>query len=242
MPSGGRVCPNRISPRSIHGHTAQRLSQFDAHYLPEHVLGPALENLQHVFLLDERHFAVDLCELGLTVGAQVFVAEAAHDLEILVVAGDHQQLFEGLRRLGQGVELVGVHAAGNDEVAGAFGRRVDQIGGFDLEEAFRVEEAADFLRHLVPQDHVALQRRAAQVEVAVFHAQVVAAVRNLFDRERGNFGLVEYGHLLGGDLDVAVAILGFFDCRSMTLPTTWMTHSRPTQHAVCGLRRASAPR
>ena len=75
---------------------------------------------------------------------------------------------------------VGVHAAGDDEVAGAFGRRVDQIGGFDLEEAFRVEEAADFLRHLVPQDHVALQRRAAQVEVAVFHAQVVAAVRNLF--------------------------------------------------------------
>ena len=197
---------HRLDPR----HTAQRLSQFDAHYLPEHVLGPALENLQHVFLLDERHLAVDLCELGLAVGAQVFVAEAAHDLEILVVAGDHQQLFEGLRRLGQGIELVGVHAAGDDEVAGAFGRRVDQIGGFDLEEAFRVEEAADFLRHLVPQDHVALQRRAAQVEVAVFHAQVVAAVRNLFDRERGNFGFVEYGHLLGGDLDVAGCHPGIF--------------------------------
>ena len=73
----------------------------------EHVLGPAFEDLQHVLLLDERHLAVDLRELGLTVGAQVLVAEAAHDLEIFVVAGHHQQLLERLRRLGQGVELVG---------------------------------------------------------------------------------------------------------------------------------------
>ena len=90
------VLLHRLDPR----HPAERLGEVDAQHLAEHVLGPAFENLQHVLLLDERHFAVDLCELGLTVGAQVFVAEAAHDLEILVVAGDHQQLFEGLRRLG----------------------------------------------------------------------------------------------------------------------------------------------
>ena len=48
----------------------------------EHVLGPALEYLEHVLLLDERHLAVDLCEFGLTVGTQVLVAEAAYDLEI----------------------------------------------------------------------------------------------------------------------------------------------------------------
>ena len=108
---------HRLDPR----HAAQRLGQFDVHHVFEHVLGPAFENLQHVLLLDERHFAVDLRELGLAVGAQVFVAEAAHDLEILVVAGDHQQLLERLRRLGQGVELVGRHAARHDEVAGASG-------------------------------------------------------------------------------------------------------------------------
>ena len=34
-----------------------------------------------------------------------------------------------------------------------------------------------------------------------------------------------------------VAIFGFFDSRSMTLPTTWMTHSRPTEQAAA---RASA--
>ena len=172
------------------------------------MLGPAFEDLQHVLLLDERHFAVDLCEFGLTVGAQVLVAEAAHDLEIFVVSGHHEQLLEGLRRLGQGIELVGTHAAGNHEVAGAFGRRVDQIGGFDFEEALRVEEAADLLRHLVPQDHVALQGRTPQVEIAVFHAQVVAAVRRLLDGEGRNFGLMEHDDLLGCHLDVARGHLG----------------------------------
>ena len=29
-----------------------------------------------------------------------------------------------------------------------------------------------------------------------------------------------------------VAIFGFFDSRSITLPTTWITHSRPTEQAV----------
>ena len=195
---------HRFDPR----HAAQRFGQFDVHHLLEHVLGPAFEDLQHVLLFDERHFAVDLCEFGLTVGAQVLVAEAAHDLEIFVVSGHHQQLLEGLRRLGQGIELVGTHAAGNHEVAGAFGRRVDQIGGFDFEEALRVEEAADLLCHLVPQDHVALQGRTPQVEIAVFHAQVVAAVRRLLDGEGRNFGLMEHDDLLGGHLDVARGHLG----------------------------------
>jgi hypothetical protein len=49
--------------------------------------------------------SIDLGELGLAVGAQVLVAEAAHDLVVAVEAGNHQQLFEQLRRLRQGVEL-----------------------------------------------------------------------------------------------------------------------------------------
>ena len=167
------------------------------------MLGPAFENLQHVLLLDERHLAVDLREFGLAVGAQVLVAEAAHDLEIFVVAGDHQQLFERLRRLRQGVELVGRHAAGDDEVAGAFGCRTDQAGGFDFEESLVGEEPANLLGHLVTQDHVTLQGRAPQVEVAVFHPEVVAAVRDLLDGEGRYFGVVQYGDLFGRDLDVA---------------------------------------
>ena len=36
--------------------------------------------------LDEAHLQVELGELGLAVGAQVLVAEAAHDLEVAVEA------------------------------------------------------------------------------------------------------------------------------------------------------------
>ena len=94
------------------------------------------------------------------------------------------------------------------EVARPFGRGFDQIGGFDFEESLAVEEAADLLRHLVPQDHVALQGRAAQVEVAVFHTQVVAAVRLLFDGEGRGLRLVEHLDPLGDHFDVARGHLG----------------------------------
>ena len=52
----------------------------------------------------KRHLHVELGELGLAVGARVFVAEAADDLHVLVAAGDHQKLLEKLRRLRQGVK------------------------------------------------------------------------------------------------------------------------------------------
>ena len=43
-----------------------------------------LDQLDDVRLLDERHLDVELGELGLAVGAQVLVAEAAGDLEVAV--------------------------------------------------------------------------------------------------------------------------------------------------------------
>ena len=72
-------------------------------------------------LRGEGHLEVDLGELGLAVGAEVFVAEAAGDLEVAVEAGDHEDLLEDLRRLRQRVELAGVDAAGDEVVARAFG-------------------------------------------------------------------------------------------------------------------------
>ena len=56
----------------------------------EEVLGHTLEGGQHILLLHEAHFAVDLCKLRLAVGAEVFVAEALHDLEIAIEAAYHQ--------------------------------------------------------------------------------------------------------------------------------------------------------
>ncbi len=49
-----------------------------------------LDDRHDVLALDEGHLQVELGELRLAVGAQVFVAEAAGDLEVALEAGDHQ--------------------------------------------------------------------------------------------------------------------------------------------------------
>jgi hypothetical protein len=52
-----------------------------------------------VVLTDERGLDVDLRELGLPVGPQVLVPEAARNLEVAVEARDHEQLLVDLRAL-----------------------------------------------------------------------------------------------------------------------------------------------
>src|SRR3712207_9041615 len=68
-------------------------------------------------------FRSELRELGLPVGAQVLVAEAAGDLVVALEAGHHQQLLEELRRLGQRVELARAEPARHEEVARPLGGR-----------------------------------------------------------------------------------------------------------------------
>ena len=63
----------------------------------EDVLHQALVGLDHVVDLDEGHLDVELGEVGLAVGAEVLVAEAAGDLVVALEPGDHQQLLEELR-------------------------------------------------------------------------------------------------------------------------------------------------
>ena len=76
--------------------------------MPENLLGQprhqAVDHADDVVGVDERHFQVELRELRLPVGPQVLVAEAAGDLHVAVVAGDHQDLLVELRRLRQRVE------------------------------------------------------------------------------------------------------------------------------------------
>ncbi len=86
-------------------HSRERLGELHAAQLLEEVLGHALEEVDDVVLLNVAHFAVDLSELGLAVGSQVFVAEAFYNLEVSVHARNHEKLLQGLRRLGQGIEL-----------------------------------------------------------------------------------------------------------------------------------------
>ena len=81
----------------VPGHALERLFNFDATDYLEQMFCHTFKDIQHIFLLNETHFAVNLCKFRLTVGTQVFVAETFHDLEITVETGNHQQLLQGLR-------------------------------------------------------------------------------------------------------------------------------------------------
>lgn len=80
----------------------------------------ALVELQDVLHLHEAHLQVQLGEVGLAVGAEVLVPEAAGDLEVAVQPRHHQHLLEELGGLGQGVEEAGLVAVGHQEVPGPF--------------------------------------------------------------------------------------------------------------------------
>ena len=47
--------------------------------------------------VEEGGFNINLGEFGLTIGAQILIAEALGDLVVTVEAGNHQQLLEKLR-------------------------------------------------------------------------------------------------------------------------------------------------
>jgi hypothetical protein len=48
-------------------------------------------------LFDEGHLEVQLCEIGLAIGAQVLVSETTDDLVVAIQPCNHQQLLEELR-------------------------------------------------------------------------------------------------------------------------------------------------
>ncbi len=113
-------------------------------------ISPSIDR-EDVVLVDEGHLDVDLRELGLAIEAQILVAEALHDLEVPVEAGDHEELLEELRALGERVELAGVQAARDEEVARAARRVLHHEGRLELEEALldEVVRVMAFIRERV---------------------------------------------------------------------------------------------
>ena len=103
--------------------------------LLEHAVHDGLDGGEDVFLGDEAHLDVELVELQRPVSAQVLVAETGGDLEIAIEARDHEQLFELLRGLRQGVEFARMQARRHQEVPRAFGRRSRQDRGLVFEKA-----------------------------------------------------------------------------------------------------------
>ena len=109
-------------------------------------------------------------EFWLAVCPQVFVPETAYDLIVAVKTRDHEDLFEELGRLWQGVELAGIKPAGNEVVPGPFGGALRKEGGFYFDETLLVKKRARGLGYPVSEPEGFKHLGTSQVKVAVFEA------------------------------------------------------------------------
>ena len=181
-----------------------------------------VDHADDVFGVDERHFHVELRELRLPVGPQVFVAEAAGDLHIAVVAGDHQNLLVELRRLRQRVKRAVMNAAGNEIVAGSLGRAAAEHRRFDVDESRARRNTSRMPRMIrCRSSSVCCISGAAQIEIAILEPQILVGQILAAGLQRRSQALVEHFEPIGPDLDLAGRQLGvdaFLPGRRATRP------------------------
>ena len=195
-----------IASVGVHGlpvrHATQRGGQLDAH-MGEGVLQDILKKADGAVHIDERHLEVDLGELRLTISAQVLVAEALGNLVVALNTAHHEQLLEQLGRLGKSIEVAGLDAARDDEIASALRRGLEQDGRLDLEEGTIVQSLAHAPAEGVAHFEVVEHLRTAQVQVAVAQTRVLGGIDAILDLE--GRGLARVDHLDVGDKDLDLA-------------------------------------
>jgi|GEM_PF-5943200 len=90
-----------VRPETAHrlmpAHPRKRSRQLNIQHLAKHRSDHSLGDRLDVGFIDKGHLQVQLGELRLTVGTQVFVTEAAGDLVVAIHTAHHQQLLEDLR-------------------------------------------------------------------------------------------------------------------------------------------------
>ena len=195
---------------------------------PQHLGDQALHQRQEVVAVQERRLDVDLRELGLPVLPQVFVTEAADDLEVALEPGHHQELFEELRRLGQRVEAAAVQPARDQEVARALRRRPGQVRRLHVHEPVLAHHVGEQVGGLRPDPQRPRGVIAPDVQVPVLEPDVLADLGGALDRERQRVGLAEHLNLVRDDLDLPGGQVG------VLVPGRPLPHRPGHQHAELG--------
>ena len=207
----------------------------------EHVTDHRFEQIADFLFRQERGFAVDLREFRLTVGAQVFVAEALHDLVVAIEVRDHQQLLEQLRRLRQREELAGVRTRRHQVIARAFRRALGEHRRFDVDEALRVEILAHFDRHAITQAQVLLHLRTAQVEHAMREARGFREVV-VVELERRRHRRVQHRQFMAQHFDLAARQAGVRRAFRTAAHDALHLHAELVAHAFGDLEHLGAIR
>ncbi|RMR55269.1 hypothetical protein ALP83_05645 [Pseudomonas syringae pv. actinidiae] len=198
--------------------------------LTNHLLGQT----DDVLFIEETGLDVDLSEFRLTVGTQVFVAEALGDLIVAVKASHHQQLLEQLRRLRKSEKAARVCATWHQIVASTFRCGAGQDRRLDVEKAVVIQIAADAGGDARTQTQLLGHFRTAQVDKAITQACFFADVGIFIQWEWRSLGLVQHFEFVTQNLDGTrrhVRVHG--TCRTSTNLAHDLDHVLAT-HAVSG--------
>ena len=176
----------------------------------EDTLYKALLNGDYIVHIYKGHLKVDLCKLGLTVGAEVFVSETSCQLHIAVDARKHEHLLVLLGRLGQGVKAARMDTGGHKVVSRSLGCGLCQHGGLYLQKALFIEIISRYHCRLVAHPENALERGAAQIEIAVFKAEHFAYIYIVVDLKGRCLGLCKDLECVGKNLHLACGNVGIY--------------------------------
>ena len=170
----------------------------------EDVRDDRLYGPHHVGRCHEGHLEVDLREFGLSIGAQVLVPEAAHDLVVAVDPAHHQDLLEQLGGLGQRVERPSLHPARHQVVARALRRGAGENRRFHLDEPGIFQTRPHHAGDLVAEAKALLHGGTTEIEVAILQAQLlIDLVRNfrVIHRKREHVGRIQEDQRCRRDFD-----------------------------------------
>ena len=120
---------------------------------------------------------------GGAVGPGILVPEAGGDLKVAVEAGGHQELFELLGRLRQGIELTRMVSGRHQIIPGPLGGGGGEDRGGDLQEAVIGHGLAQGRHHLTAQHDVALYSGIPEVQVAVLESGGLIRLAAAVDRK-----------------------------------------------------------
>ena len=116
----------------------RKFTQIGIKYGFKNVADHALEHVTNVLLAHEGRFYINLRELRLAVGSQIFVSKALGDLVVAIKPSHHQELFEQLRALRQREKHALIDTAGYQVVTRTLRRAFGQHRRFNVDETVRI--------------------------------------------------------------------------------------------------------
>ena len=127
-----------------------------------------LDSVKHILLFDKAHLQIKLIEFARTsISTAIFVAETWRNLEIAIKTGHHNQLFELLGGLRQGIEFSWMQPRWHQKITRPFGRRCGQNRRLKFGKALIDHAGADRLDNLRTQHDIGMWAATAQIKITV---------------------------------------------------------------------------